>query len=81
MWWHLFQSPVISAFVTTTIHWHRMPRRYLPTVAGVAIRLRQPAALGLDEKLFPHFREARPAIFAVKQVEYGGHDGAPAFEC
>jgi len=31
-------------------------------------------ALGPDQKLFPHFCEARTAIFAVKQVEYGGHD-------
>jgi hypothetical protein len=27
-----------------------------------------------EQKLFPHFGEAGTAIFAVKQVEYGGHD-------
>jgi hypothetical protein len=34
-------------------------------------------ALGPDQKLFPHFGEARTAIFAVEQVEYGGHDRTP----
>jgi hypothetical protein len=27
-----------------------------------------------EQKLFPHFGEAGTAIFAVKQVEYSGHD-------
>jgi hypothetical protein len=30
-------------------------------------------ALSPDQKLFPHFGEARTAIFSVKQVEYGAH--------
>ena len=30
-----------------------------------------------EQKLFPHFGEAGTAIFAVKQVEYIGHDRNP----
>jgi hypothetical protein len=37
-------------------------------------------ALGPDLKLFPHFGEAGTAIFAVEQVEYGGHDRTPSFD-
>ena len=36
--------------------------------------------LGPDQKLFPHFCKARTAIFAVKQVEYGGHDRTSLFD-
>jgi hypothetical protein len=43
-------------------------------LAGIAIRFWQPMACGLDQKLFPHFCEARAAVFAVEQVEYGGHE-------
>ena len=27
-----------------------------------------------NQKLFPHLGEAGTAVFAVKEVEYGGHD-------
>jgi hypothetical protein len=33
-----------------------------------------------DQKLFPHFGEAGTAVFAVEEVEYGGHDPALLFE-
>lgn len=38
-------------------------------------------ALSRDKKkLFPHFGEAGTAVFAVKKVEYGGHDRTPLFD-
>jgi hypothetical protein len=38
-------------------------------------------ALSRDQKkLFPHFGEAGTAIFAVEEVEYGGHDRTPSFD-
>jgi hypothetical protein len=43
-------------------------------MTGIAIRFQKFVALCTDQKLFPHFSEARAAILAVKQVEYGGHD-------
>ena len=36
--------------------------------------------LGPDQKLFPHFCKARTAIFAVKEVEYRGHDRTSLFD-
>jgi hypothetical protein len=33
-----------------------------------------------DQKLFPHFGEAGTAVFAVEEVEYGGHDPTSFFE-
>ena len=33
-----------------------------------------------DQKLFPHFGEAGTAVFAVEEVEYGGHDPTSLFE-
>ena len=36
--------------------------------------------IGPDQKLFPHFCKACTAIFAVKQVEYGGHDRTSLFD-
>ena len=32
-----------------------------------------------NQKLFPHFDEAGTAVFAVQEVEYGGHDLASLF--
>jgi hypothetical protein len=38
-------------------------------------------ALSRDQKkLFPHFSEASTAVFAVEEVEYGGHDRTPLFD-
>jgi hypothetical protein len=33
-----------------------------------------------DQKLLPHFGEAGTAVFAVEEVEYGGHDLVWSFE-
>jgi hypothetical protein len=47
-------------------------------IADDAIRFWDCLALSRNQKLFPHFREARAAVFAVEQVEYGGHDRTPS---
>jgi hypothetical protein len=47
---------------------------------GITIRFWDFMALAPDEKLLPHFGEAGTAIFAVEQVEYGGHDRTPSFD-
>ena len=33
-----------------------------------------------QKKLFPHFGEAGTAVFAIEEVEYGGHDRTPSFD-
>jgi hypothetical protein len=33
-----------------------------------------------DQKLFPHFGETGMAVFAVEEVEYGGHDLTSLFD-
>jgi hypothetical protein len=33
-----------------------------------------------DQKLFPHLGEAGTAVFAVQEVEYGGHDLTSLFD-
>jgi hypothetical protein len=33
-----------------------------------------------NQKLLPHFREARTAVFTVEEIEYGGHDRTPSFD-
>ena len=48
-------------------------------LTDIAICFGKFLALGPDQKLFPHFCKARTAIFAVKQVEYGGHDRTSLF--
>jgi len=49
-------------------------------IPGVAIRHRNFRALIRDQKLFPHFGKAGAAVFAVEEVEYGGHDRTPSFD-
>ena len=50
-------------------------------MADIAIRFWDLMALSRDQKkLFPHFGEAGTAIFAVEEVEYGGHDRTPSFD-
>jgi hypothetical protein len=47
-------------------------------MADIAIRFWDLMALSRDQKkLFPHFGEAGTAVFAVEEVEYGGHDRTP----
>jgi uncharacterized membrane protein YjfL (UPF0719 family) len=43
-------------------------------IAGIPMRFQHSVASNPYQKLFPHFGEAGTAVFAVKQVEYGGHD-------
>jgi hypothetical protein len=48
-------------------------------MADIAIRW-DLMAVSRDQKLFPHFGEAGAAVFAVEEVEYGGHDRTPSFD-
>jgi hypothetical protein len=48
--------------------------------ADIAIRVWDLMALSRDQKLFPHFGEAGTAVFAVEEVQYGGHDRTPSFD-
>jgi hypothetical protein len=43
-------------------------------ITSIPIRCRDFIVVGREQKLLPHFGEAGTAIFAVNQVEYGGHD-------
>jgi len=49
-------------------------------MADIAIRFWDLMARSRDQKLFPHFGEAGAAVFAVEEVEYGGHDRTPSFD-
>ena len=49
-------------------------------IAGIPICCRDFVAGNREQKLFPHFGEAGTAIFAVEEVEYGGHDRTPSFD-
>ena len=49
-------------------------------LTDIAICFGKFLALGPDQKLFPHFCKARTAIFAVKEVEYRGHDRTSLFD-
>ena len=49
-------------------------------MADIAIRFWDLMARSRDQKLFPHFGEAGTAVFAVEEVEYGGHDRTPSFD-
>jgi len=55
-------------------------RRVRPTnatlICRIIIRLWDLRSFTRDQKLFPHFSEAGAAVFAIEQVEYGGH-GCP----
>jgi hypothetical protein len=58
-----------------------IPTSGVARIADVAIRFWDPMALSRHQKkLFPHFGEAGTAVFAVKEVEYGGHDRTPSFD-
>ncbi|WGD54613.1 hypothetical protein QA641_12250 [Bradyrhizobium sp. CB1650] len=49
-------------------------RAAIATLIGrIAIRLQDFRSFARDQKLPPHFSEARAAIFAIEQLEYGGH--------
>ncbi|WP_210183972.1 hypothetical protein, partial [Bradyrhizobium neotropicale] len=42
-------------------------------ISRIAIRLQEFRSFAREQKLFPHFSEASAAIFAIEQLEYGGH--------
>jgi hypothetical protein len=44
------------------------------TILCIARRFWDLTPLRRDQKLLPHLGEAGTAVFAVQQVEYGGHD-------
>jgi hypothetical protein len=46
-------------------------------VAGLAILFGNYRGAGPKQELLPHLSEARTAKFAVKHVEYNGHDRTP----
>jgi hypothetical protein len=48
-------------------------------MAEIAIRFCDRRARD-QKKLFPHFGEAGTAVFAVKEIEDGGHDRPPSFD-
>ena len=41
---------------------------------SIGNRFRDLMALRRDQELFPHLGEAGTAVFAVQEIEYGGHD-------
>ena len=49
-------------------------------MADIAIRWGLVALSRDQKKLFPHFGEAGTAVFAVEEVEYGGHNRTPSFD-
>jgi len=69
-WLGLLRRGVVAQDVTLTIRAGR--------IAGIPICCRDFLVGSGEQKLFPHFSEAGRAIFAVKQVEYSGHDGTLA---
>jgi hypothetical protein len=44
------------------------------SILGIAKRFRDLMPVRRDQKLFPHLGEAGTAVFAVQEIEYGGHD-------
>jgi len=55
----------------TAVH---MASRTSASILGIAKRFWDPMTFRRDQKLLPHFGEAGIAVFAVEEVEYGGHD-------
>jgi hypothetical protein len=50
-------------------------------MTDIAIRIRDVIAPSRDQKkLLPHFGEAGTAVFAIEEVEYGGHDQTSSLE-
>ena len=49
-------------------------------IADIAILFWDRLARIRNQKLLPHFCEARAAVFAVEEIEYGGHDRTPSFD-
>ena len=51
------------------------------TILCIARRFWDLMPLRRDQKLFPHLGEAGTAVFAVQEVEYGGHDLTSCLIC
>jgi hypothetical protein len=50
------------------------------SILGIAKRFWDLMPLRRNQKLLPHFGEAGPAVFAVEEVKYGGHDLTSLFD-
>jgi hypothetical protein len=50
------------------------------SILGITKRFWDLMPIRRDQKLFPHFGEAGTAVFAVEEVEYGGHDLTSLFD-
>jgi hypothetical protein len=50
------------------------------SILGIAKRFWDLMPVRRDQKLFPHLGEAGTAVFAVQEVEYGGHDLTSLFD-
>jgi hypothetical protein len=44
------------------------------SILGIVKRFWDLMPVRRDQKLFPHLGEAGTAVFAVQEIEYGGHD-------
>jgi hypothetical protein len=47
------------------------------SIVNIAILFWDRLARIRNQKLLPHFRKARTAVFTVEEIEYGGHDRTP----
>jgi hypothetical protein len=59
---------------------HMASRTSANSILCIANHLWDLMPLRRDQKLFPHFGEAGAAVFAVEEVEHGGHDPTSFFE-
>jgi hypothetical protein len=50
------------------------------SILGIAKRFWELVPLRRDQKLLPHFGEAGTAVFAVEEVNNGGHDLTSLFD-
>ena len=49
-------------------------------IANIALRFWDLLPLTRKQKLLPHFGEPGAAVFAVEEIEYGGHDSPLSFD-
>lgn len=50
-------------------------------MGDIAICFRNIIILSRDQKeLLPHFGETGTTVFAIEEIEYGGHDRTPSFD-
>jgi hypothetical protein len=50
------------------------------SILGIVKRFCEFVPLRRNQKLLPHFGKAGTAVFAVEEVEYGGHDLTSLFD-